>query len=469
MILSVAIVTGFQSEIRTKVVGFGSHIQITSSALNSSQESTPVKIKQPFYPGLDSLDGVRHIQIYATKPGIVETDEEIHGIIVKGIGPDFDWNFFKNDKFEGETLSLSDTATSNSIVVSRKLAEKLKLKIDDRLIIYLIQRGEEPRPRKLKISGIYETGLAEFDEQFVLADIRHLQRINKWGVRAAFEIPDTCAGGRFILVGKGISNNAMLKYSWNGGEWTQDNTKIICIEQDTTIRLAVAHQNDAASDEISIHFEAPKGSTGCQCSENLTYTIEGGKGSQYDFVGGFEVLLDSYSDLVEIDDKIFRAIPYDLSTTTITDEFSEIFSWLQMQDINVQIIIILMILVAGINMISALIVLILERTTMIGILKALGSNNASIQSVFLYNAAFLTGRGLLLGNIMGIGLCLLQQYTGLITLPEETYYVSVVPVNISFLHILLLNAGTLTACVLMLIVPTFIVAKISPVRAIRFT
>lgn len=367
MLISVAIVTGFQSEIRAKVIGFGSHIQITSYDSDNTVETSPVSRMQPFYPYLDTVPGIRHIQVYATKSGIIKTDEEIQGVIIKGIGTDFDWSFFEQNFVSGSRIHFPDSGKSNGMVISNHISKKLKLEVGDKLLMYFIQ--QPPRLRKFEIAGIYETGLEKFDQAYVLADIRHIQKLNDW-------------------------------------------------------------------------------------NENQ--------------VSGFEVLLENFSDLDKMDEFIYKYIGMELYSTKITDRHRDIFGWLELQDWNVVIIITLMVLVAGINMISALLILILERTNMIGILKAMGANNWSIRKVFLYNATYLIGTGLIWGNIIGVSLCLLQKQFGIITLPQESYYVSVVPINFDLLTLVVLNVGTLLLCMLMLIIPSYVVTKITPVKAIRF-
>lgn len=367
MILSVSIVKGFQKEIRNKVIGFGSHIIVQSYESGNSFENMPISKKQDFYSTINKIEGVRHIQIFATKAGIIKTNNEMHGVILKGIGSDFDWGFFKNKIIEGNNFTVTDTGKSNEIIISKIIASKLQLKVGDNLAMYFIQ--QPPRVRKFTISGIYETGLAQADELYVIADIHHVQKLNDW------------------------------------------------------------------SDEQ---------------------------------ISGFEILLDKYNDLEKMDEIIYNYIPYNLNSVTIAEKNQDVFNWLELQDLNVIVIIVLMVLVAGINIISALLILILERTNMIGILKALGSTNKSIRKIFIYNAAYLIGLGLLWGNIFGIGLSLIQKYLKVITLPQESYYLSHVPIDMNLWSVLILNASTFIVCVLMLILPSYVVTKISPVKAIRF-
>jgi len=368
MLVSVAIVTGFQTQIRDKVIGFGSHIQITAFNSNVSYESNPIPKKQPFYPGLEKIKGIRHIQVYATKAGIIKTDEQIQGVVLKGIGNDYDWSFFKNKIVEGKPIAISDTGKTDEVLISRNLANMLKLRLHDDLRMYFINQNQT-RARKFVIAGIYQTGLEEFDKMYVICDIAHIQKLNNWST----------------------------------GE-----------------------------------------------------------------VAGFEVLINDFDDLKAMRETVKDNIGYDLKAESIRDMYPQIFDWLALQDTNVAIILTLMVLVSGIAMISTLLILILERTNMIGILKALGMKNNGIRKIFLYNSAYIIGKGLLWGNLAGITLCWLQLHFGIIKLPQESYYVSVVPINLYYLPILLINIGTLLVCMILLIVPSHIISRIQPVKAIRW-
>jgi len=368
MFVSIAILNGFQQQVREKVIGFGAHIQITHYDENTSYEPQPVSINQKFYPGLEKVKGICHIQIYATKAGIIKTADQIQGVVMKGIGSDYDWSFFQNKIVEGTSFHVSDTGKTNDIVLSRKLASLLKLKLKDDLRVYFIS-GNNTLGRKFHIAGIYETGLEEFDKIYILCDIHHIQKLNNW---------------------------------------------------------------------------------------------------QPDQVGGFEVLLDNFRDIDKMGKYVYRSIGFTLDAKTIRQLYPQIFDWLDLQDINVLIILVLMILVAGITMISTLLILILERTNLIGVLKALGMRNLGIRKIFLYNAVYIIGIGMLWGNAVGFLLCILQQTYGIIKLPQESYYVPVVPINLDAVNIMLLNVCTLVVCFAMLIIPSFIITKVSPMKAIRF-
>jgi lipoprotein-releasing system permease protein len=386
MILTLAIVTGFQSEIRDKVIGFGAHIQIFNYDSNTSQEPNPIDKDQEFLPLLRSNPGIRHIQMYAIKHGLIKTKTDNEDVLLKGIGPDHDWKFIESNLIDGkvfkagEPVAVDSTGTArNPIVISKTLAKRLGLHVDSKLNIYFLitkvnEHGEMQRPegkgRPFYVTGIYETGFGEFDQKTVFVDIDIIRKLNSW---------------------------------------------------------------------------------------------EG------DQVGGYEVLISDYEKLDEMGQFVYDNIGQEMNSQTVKQSHSTIFSWLDLMDWNAIIVIVLMVAVASINMISALLVLILERTNMIGILKALGASNLSIRRVFLYNAAYLIGVGLLWGNIFGLLICFVQEKYGLFTLAQETYYLSEVPINLELTHVLLLNAATMVMCVLMLILPSFIVTRITPVKAIRFS
>lgn len=374
MIIATAIVTGFKNEIRNKVIGFGSHIQILNYDTNTSYETAPVNKNQEFYPQMVNLPGIKHIQVFGTKAGIIKTKTDIQGVVLKGVGSDFDWTFFKRNLTDGVAFRVTDTIKTNKVLISKYIAQLLKLKVGDSFSMYFVQ--EPPRIRKFTVSGLYETSLEEFDKIYVIADIGHIQKLNNW-----------------------------------------------------------------SDNEVS----------------------------------GFEILLDNFEDLEEMTWVVQQEVGFGfeedgsrLKIRNIIQKYPQIFDWLNLQDMNVWIILILMLIVAGFNMVSGLMILILERTNMIGILKAVGTQNWSIRKVFLYQSAYLVAKGLFYGNIIGIGLCLLQHYFGIIKLDKSSYYLSTVPVNFNLLYILGLNLGTLLLTVLMLIIPSYLISRISPVKAIRF-
>src|SRR5690554_3120749 len=377
MIISVAVITGFKNEIRNKVIGFGSHIQVINFDSSNSYETRPVSRNQHFIDTLQQLKDVRHVQVFATKPGMIKTDEYIQGIVFKGVDTSYDWSFFRQNMAEGNLPALNDSVRSDQILISEQVADLLEVKIGDRVVLYFVNEDENlPRMLQLTISGLYRTSLEEFDNLFVIGDLQQIQRLNNWKS-----------------------------------------------DQVSGFEISINHFNRI--DDIEQHVR----------NTVLNYSVE--------------------------NDAILR-------TTTITREYPQIFDWLSILDMNVWVILILMALVAGFNMISGLLVLILERSKMIGILKALGSPNWSIRKVFLYLSAFLTSQKLLWGNLVGIGFIVIQHFFEPVKLNPTTYYVDVVPVNFSIVHLILLNIGTIAATILMLVVPSYLVSKISPEKTIRF-
>jgi lipoprotein-releasing system permease protein len=377
MIMSVAIVTGFKKEVSNKVIGFGSHIQLVNYDSNTSYATSPVSQNQPWLNELITMQGIKHVEVFATKPGIVKTDEEIQGIVLKGVGSDFDWTFFRSSLVDGTTFAVTDTGTTNKVLISYQMASMLKLKAGDPLFTYFLNEGSDiQRMRRFTISGIYNTSLEDFDRLFVICDISQLRKLSDW-----------------------------------------------------------------KSDEVS----------------------------------GFEITIDNFNDLDMMMHKVRTlTINYGgkeepvLRPVSITGKYPQIFDWLNLLDMNVWIILTLIILVAGFNMVSGLLILILERTSMIGVLKAVGTENWSIRKVFIYLSVFLIGKGMIWGNIAGIALCLIQSHFGIFKLDPASYYIDTVPINLKIIHLVLLNIGTLAITTLMLLVPSWYISRISPDKAIRF-
>ena len=368
MIIAISIVTGFKKEIRDKVIGFGSHIQISNFDENNSYETKPVNRNQPFLPFLKKDTEIKHVQVFATKAGIIKTKDEIEGVVAKGIGSDFDWNYFSTRLVEGKVFTVIDSARSDNVIISGNLSKKLNLHAGDDMIMHFIQ--QPPRVRKFHITGVYETGLEEFDNLYIFCDIAQIQKLN---------------------------------------DWSQEQ------------------------------------------------------------VGGFEISINDFSKLDEVSEKIYNISGSDLNARTIKDIYPQIFDWLGLQNINAAIIITLMIVVSGMNMISALLIIILERIKLIGTMKAMGCRSISIRKVFIYLAGYLIGRGMFWGNLVGIAFIIIQKQFGVFHLDQQSYYLSYVPVNFSLTHLLLLNGGTLIVCVLMMILPTMVITRISPLTAIRYS
>jgi lipoprotein-releasing system permease protein len=370
MIVSVATGIGLQQKIRQKVSAFNGHIIISGYNDNQSDVSTkPISIYQKFYPKFTDVKGINHIQAVASKAGIIRTETAFEGIIFKGIGKDYKFDNLEEYLIAGKLPNLKSNL-NDEVIISEFLANRLGLKLHDKFVTYFMKEENEGyNLRNFKIVGVYNSGFQEFDANYVIGDIRHIQRINKWK----------------------------------------------------------SHE-----------------------------------------VGSFEVFVDDFNQIDAKGEEVYEETSSTLDSVTIKEKFYYIFEWLKLFDFNIIVILIVMIAVSTINMVVALLVLILERTQMIGILKSLGANNWNIRKIFLYNSFYLISKGLFWGNLIGISLLLLQKYFGIIKLNPESYYVNEAPVDINLFYIFLLNLGTVAICLLVLLIPSYIITKISPSKAIRF-
>ncbi|OYQ45937.1 transmembrane permease [Flavobacterium cyanobacteriorum] len=371
MIMAVATGVGLQDKIREKISAFNGQVIIATFDDNQSEVSVaPLSIKQDFYPEFKSVSGISHIQAVASKAGVIRTEESVEGVIFKGVDNDYRWDNLKEYIVAGRIPKFTG-AVSNEVILSKYLADRLKLKVGDTFNTFFMKEGGNglPNLRRFRLVGIFNSGFQEFDASYLIGDIRHVQRINKW----------------------------------RNGE-----------------------------------------------------------------VGSFEVFLDDFTQIRQKGEEIYNQIPPTLNSQTIEEKYYNIFEWLKLFDVNILVIIIIMVIVATINMVVALLVLILERTPMIGMLKALGAPDWSVRKIFLYNAAYLIIQGLLWGNGISLALLLIQRYFGIIRLNPESYYVTVAPVTIHLPAILLINIGTVVVCLALLLIPSYIITKISPVKALRF-
>ena len=374
MIVTVSVVLGFKHTIRDKVVGFGSHIQVQNIITFSNTDRFPVCIDDSMMNVLKNLQGVRHAERYTYTQGILKTDEDFLGVMFKGVGPEYDATFLRQYLVDGEMPQFSDTTSTNKLLISKMIADKLKLSAGDRIYAYFID--ENVRTRRFTISGIYQTNMTRFDESLCFTDIYAASKINGWD--------------------EGMVTGAEL------------------------------------------------------------------------LVNDFERLQDTEDRVIEQVNRTLDTKGNTFSSQTIYEAYPQVFTWLDLLDINVWIILALMVCVAGFTMISGLLIIILERTQMIGVLKALGARNKTIRHTFLWFAAFIIGQGLLLGNIIGLGIVLLQNATGIITLDPQTYYVSEVPMEINIPLIILLNISTLLISLFVLIAPSYLISHIHPAKSMRY-
>lgn len=371
MLIAIATGTGLQQKIRDKAVAFNGHITVSNFDSNRSEESqVPVSLDEEFYSKVLNIEGVTHFQAVAAKFGIIRTENDFEGVVMKGVGNDYDWQYFKEFLVDG-TLPSYEKGTNNDVLISQYLVNRLDLAVGSSFQMFFMKNegNQVPSIRKFNIVGVFNSGFQELDETYFIGDIKHVQRLNKWKSKE---------------------------------------------------------------------------------------------------VGNFEVFIRDHSDLTVIAEEIYKNTPSHMNTTTVAEKYASIFEWISIFDNNTNGIILIMIFVAGINMITVLLVLILERTPMIGLLKALGARNFSLRRLFLYNASYLILLGMFWGNLIGLGLLYVQQQFGLFPLNPDVYYVTQVPVNITFTHVIMLNLGTFSLCLLMLLIPSIVISRISPIRAMRF-
>lgn len=374
IIIAVSVIIGFKKEIQNKVIGFGSHIQISNYDRNSSFETVPITINDSLLKNLRDLPSIKQVQTFGTKPGILKTNSDFTGVIIKGVGEEYDWDFLNKSLVQGTLPTYNDSTIGNEVLISKTIANLLQLKVGDSFFTYFMQ--ENIRVRKFVICGIYQTNISEYDKNFIIADIKQIQRLNQW------------------------------------------------------------NKNQVSGLEMQVH--------------------------------NYKKLDDAYNEVFMTTANRFDDNGSTYYIQTIRDINPQIFGWLDLLDINTWVILVLMLSVAGFNIISGLLILILERTNGIGILKALGANNWSIRKVFLFQASFLIGKGMLWGNIVGVSICLIQHFTHLIPLDADAYYISYVPVSLNVFYWLLINVGTAIISFTMLIAPSYIITRISPAKAIRF-
>lgn len=466
MILAVAIVTGFQHEIREKVIGFGSHIQITNFASGSERYNDPrLEVAQPFYPHLDTLPEVKSISLYALKQGIIETPENIQGVFVKGVSSDYDWSFIQAHLVEGDLLSLSDTGTHMGVLMSAYLAGRMGLALGDAVTVYFPNARQGMSQRRLRLRGIFDTGLRELDARFLFADLQIIRKVNQWGLDAQL-VAGSCEGGYIELEARGFGGDGEHRFLWSVDSLRGPGPYRFNLATHPSVSVVLRDRSQTIAD--TAYFVLTRAVARGECPEEDGYRITTSGGSGKYYTGGFDVRLRRYKDLDRMDQFIYENLNYNLRTTSIVQRSPEIFNWLEMLDINTAIIIALMVLIAVINMTSALLILITERTQMIGILKALGATTWLVQRIFLVQSAWIIATGMLLGNALGLGLGYIQQRYGVVKLDPENYYVSEVPILFEWEHLLWLNAGTLLTCLLFMLLPSLTVRSITPIKAIRF-
>ena len=369
MIISLAVVVGFKNQIRDKVVGFVAPIHIQSFDRNESVEETPFVIDERLRDCLLHTEGIHHYQLVANKAGMIKTDDEIQGVVMKGVDDGYDWSYFSQCLIQGTLPDYQGDERSNDVLISKNIANKMLLAVGDAMRVWFIDEDMQAKGRKFTVVGIFETGLSEFDERYVFCDLRQIRKLNRW---------------------------------------SDDETGMV------------------------------------------------------------EVWTEDWEQTAAVNERLYHSLSANLASYTARDSNPQIFDWLDLLDTNVWLILILMFLVAGITVISMLLIIIIEKTSTIGLLKAMGASDRFVRQVFLYQSVRILLIGLLIGNAIGLGFCFLQQYTGIIHLNPETYYLSSVPIELHLSSVLLLNIGTLVLWMLMLLIPTAIINRIRPAKSIRF-
>ena len=450
IILATAIVQGFQSEVRDLVVGFGAHVTVHGTDPVEPGLRTDV----PWATAVSAVPGVVAAQPYIVLPGLLETREEVVGVAAKGIGPEWVRPGLDRSLREG---SWPASADADSVVLSRPVADRLKLQVGDRVRLYLVSR-DDVRPEVLAVAGIYETGLLEYDREFIFVPYRKLQRAVRTGIEAV-----AAASGDTIALRLFGSAAARAEVRWEGprgGPWTtwQGPGLHRCAGADTTARFraVVTDPHGAAGDTVAFVYRGG------------TWAGTGTGGGWRLHATGWEVWLSDARAVEAAEADIYANLPLGLTTATFTDSAPELFSWLSMLDLNVEVIVGLMVLISIINMASALLVIILERTAMVGMLKALGMRDGAVLQVFVWHAVRILGRGFFWGNVLGFGLAALQEATGWVRLDPEAYYVDRVPILIDGVRIAVTEAAAFAVCAVAMCLPALAAARLSPVRAMRF-
>ncbi len=369
MIIAWGVVIGFKNQIRDKVLGFEAPIHIVALDKNESIEENPFVLDSSLKSILNHTAGIRHYQMVADKAGIIKTDEEIQGVVLKGVDEHYDWSYFSNCLVAGMVPKYTVNERSTEVMISKNIADKMLLGLGDPVRVWFIDNDMKARGRKFDIVGIYQTGLTEFDDRYVFGDLNQIRRLNEWPEQAT---------------------------------------------------------------------------------------------------GKVEVWVDNADMMESVNDALYFSLPVELASYTVRETNTQIFDWLALLDTNVWLIMALMLLVAGITVVSMLLIFIIERTSTIGVLKAMGATNQFVRNVLLYRSLRILFAGMIIGNIVGLGFCFLQYYTAFIKLPAETYYLSSVPVELHAGIVIVINLGTLLLWTLMLLIPTAVINRITPIKALRF-
>ena len=518
-LITVAIVTGFQNEIRKKVTGFNAPLFISKTGSSSIYECEPFKINKNSIAKIKNIEGVKGVTTISYKPALFQSSkfldtiklvngkdsliqrQEISGVMMKGVPMSYDWEFIQKHLVKGRIPRYNKNNISNEIIVSEKICNSLNYSVSDEVSCFYVKN--QPVSRRYKIVGVFNTGLEEYDKKIVFCDLREVQRLNDYGITSSIEIDDTLQKSNSILIKAQINGGGSnLMYDWGKGADIYSGFYLSELK-DTLIRLityTVNYKNNKLDAQdtsyLSIDVKSPllcnqlshdeTGLLQIQEIDSDTYNLESakgnvsiktilGKGNSENYIAGYEVFISDWRNLDQIEKNLKNILEMRpdsegqlIQVKSILDNESDLFAWLSFLDFNVYIIIILMLVIGVINVGSAMLVIIVLRTNLIGILKAMGATNWSIRKIFLYQAAYLICKGLFYGNLIGISLCWLQSAFGIIALNPTIYYIDKVPMELTIFNWMAINLITFFVCIASLIIPSYVVTSISPTKAINF-
>ena len=518
-LITVAIVTGFQNEIRKKVTGFNAPLFISKTGSSSIYECEPFKINKNSIAKIKNIEGVKGVTTISYKPALFQSSkfldtiklvngkdsliqrQEISGVMMKGVPKSYDWEFIQKHLVKGRIPRYNKNSISNEIIVSEKICNSLNYSVSDEVSCFYVKN--QPVSRRYKIVGVFNTGLEEYDKKIVFCDLREVQRLNDYGITSSIEIDDTLQKSNSILIKAQINGGGSnLMYDWGKGADIYSGFYLSELK-DTLIRLityTVNYTNNKLDAQdtsyLSIDVTSPllcnqlshdeTGLLQIQEIDSDTYNLEStkgnvsiktipGKGNSENYIAGYEVFISDWRNLDQIEKNLKNMLEMRpdsegqlIQVKSILDNESDLFAWLSFLDFNVYIIIMLMLVIGVINVGSAMLVIIVLRTNLIGILKAMGATNWSIRKIFLYQAAYLICKGLFYGNLIGISLCWLQSTFGIIALNPAIYYIDKVPMELTIFNWMAINLITFFVCIASLIIPSYVVTSISPTKAINF-
>ena len=518
-LITVAIVTGFQNEIRTKITSFNAPLFISKAGTVGFYDCEPI-YKNGFNRNeIAKIEGLAAINNVSYKPALLQSDkfqdkiklasgndslisrQEIAGIIMKGVEQNYNWDFIKSNLTQGRIPNFKASQVSNEILISEKICQQLNFKLNEEIAAFYVKN--QPVQRRYKIVGIFKTGLEEYDKKILFCDLREVQKMNDYGISSSIEIADTLSTNGSLIIKASISGSMEnLQFDWGNGRDMYSGFYLNTIK-DTSIRLIV-YQMDynlntaKAMDTAYLKIKTTRNFPAQALLKNEDRTLQKtvinanlieltdgttkvkieskeGAGNYQDFIAGMEVHISNWKDLEKVEEALKSKLEMHptsqgelVQVSSILENEGDLFAWLSFLDYNVMIILFLMLIIGIINVGSAMLVLIVMRTNFIGMLKAMGATNWSIRKVFLYQASYLILKGLLYGNLIGVNLCLIQSQFGLFSLDPAVYYLDKVPVELTLFNWLGINLLTFFVCLTALLLPSYVVTRISPSKAIRF-